>query len=138
MKRTVIIILCSVLLWGGCSTVESKALTLTQKDAQGALLNLVRSNASPFEGADPARFEKITAVHKKQKKFNWGSFAIDLNKRTYVANINSRNSRKRHSVFQSYSKKFSVNHAGLWKARNVTKKRVRKNIQPDELDESDD
>ena len=126
MKRTVIFILCSVLLSCGCSTVEPKRQALTSQEAQAAVLNLMRSSMSPFEGADAARLEKITAVHKNQNKFNWGAFAIDLNKRIYVANINSYN------VFRSYSGKFTVNHAGQWKAQNLTEKDAHKDLLPDE------
>lgn len=118
-----------MLLCCGCSTVEPKRQALTFQDARSALLNLMRSNASPFEGADPTRYKKIMAAHKDQGKFNWGGFAIDLNRKAYVANINS------HNLFRSYSGKFTVNHAGLWKARNLTKKRARRDVQPDELDE---
>lgn len=86
----------------------------------------MRSDASPFKGADPARFEKITVAPKDQNKFNWDVFAIDLNKKTYVANINNYNASR------SYSGKFTVDLAGRWKALNLTRKHAHKDFLPDE------
>ena len=86
--------------------------------AKSALLDLMRSESSPFEGADPVRFEKMELKDMGEGKFGWGAFTIDVNKKTYVANVNSAD------AFWSYSGRFVTDRSGHWKAENLTKQRA--------------
>jgi hypothetical protein len=83
--------------------------------AKAALLELMRSKTSPFEGADPTRFEKIEFVDKGEGKFRWGAFTIDIGQKTYWVNVDAE------TAFWSYHGKFLVDPAGRWKAENLSK-----------------
>ena len=76
--------LCLCLCFGcGRQTPE-----LTIEDAQTALLDLMRIEDSPFEGADPDVFEDID-ITENNGDYHWGAFSIDTNSKTYVANVES-------------------------------------------------
>lgn len=83
--------------------------------AKAALLDLMRSATSPFEGVDPARFETIELAERGEGKFEWGSFVIDLGRKTYSANVDGG------AAFWSYQGTFSADPSGSWKAENLSK-----------------
>ena len=99
----------------GCNVPQRQTVELNAVAAQTALLDLMRSETSPFEGADPVRFEKIALVKTSEGKIGWGAFTIDLGKQTYSANVDA------DTTFWSYHGKFLVDSAGRWKAENLSK-----------------
>jgi len=97
-----------------CNGPRPPRTDLNAATAKAVLLDLMRSDTSPFEGADPARFEKIEIEDKGEGKFGWGAFIIDVSKKTYVADVDAPD------VFWSYSGRFTIDPSGRWKAENLT------------------
>lgn len=97
-------------VWCGCSTPESIDVDLDAATAKRALLDLMRSESSPFEGADPVEMEKIALEQKSEGVFEWGAFRIDVNKKTYAATVAG------DDFFWDYSGEFIVDRAGRWTA----------------------
>jgi hypothetical protein len=102
------------LLCFGCNTPKPRNADLDAVTAKAALLELMRSEDSPFEGADPLRFEKIELKEESKGKVGWGGFTLDLGMKTYSAQVGA------DTVFWSYQGKFLVDPSGRWKAVNVS------------------
>jgi hypothetical protein len=97
-----------------------RTLELHANTATAALLDLMRSKSSPFEGADPTRYEKMELKEKGEGKFGWGAFTIDLGKKTYSAIVDA------DTAFWEYQGRFLVDSSGRWKAENLSKQHARK------------
>jgi hypothetical protein len=81
--------------------------------AKAALLRLIRSDRTLFEGADPDRLEKIAVSRvrgNEPQKYDWGAFDINAKPRTYSAVIEHGGG----GAF--YSGRFTVDTAGRWTA----------------------
>ena len=111
----IILSMALAILCFSCSTPKPSSVDLDANAAKAALLALMRSAASPFEGADPNRFEKIGLEGKGKGRFGWGAFIIDVRERNYVADVFSDN------AFWIYSGKFVVDSAGRCTAQNLSK-----------------
>jgi len=85
-------------------------------NAKAALLALMRADPSLFEGADPARFEKIPLTDQGDGKFTWGAFVIDVKAMSYSVNV------EYEMGFWSYAGKFEVDSMGKWTATNLDRK----------------
>ena len=111
-------LLCAALLiaiLAGCAPNASSRTSADAEKAKTALLELMRSKASPFEGADPLRFEKIEVKNHSNDEYTWGAFIIYLNKKRYSAEIVST------SAAWFYNGRFSVDSSGKWKAETPEK-----------------
>lgn len=107
---TIIFLLCV-----GCASSASDGGARDAVKAKDALLQLMRANSNPFEGADAARFEKVPLQCRGNGQYDWGAFVIDVNKKTYSVVVVSEDS----ALF--YSGRFVVDSSGRWKAENLQK-----------------
>jgi hypothetical protein len=94
--------------------LREQALKEQALKAKAALLVLMRASPSPFEGADPDRFAAVE-IRKTidEGRFTWGAFTIDVEKRTYVAHVESE------QAFWEYRGQFVVTPSGEWRAENL-------------------
>ncbi|HBC86629.1 MAG TPA: hypothetical protein DCZ94_06725 [Lentisphaeria bacterium] len=100
----------------GCNEPNPQNGDLDANAAKAALLDLMRSQTSPFEGADSTRFEKIGVAEEGEGKLRWGAFTIDLVQKTYSADVVA------DTAFWSYQGRFLVDPSGRWKAENFSKR----------------
>ena len=78
--------ICVAILFG-CSTTAVDQNLSDEEKGKAALLVLMRSKDSPFEGADPKVFEKIKLKSRGGDEFQWGAFVISPGTKTYSAQI---------------------------------------------------
>lgn len=83
--------------------------------ARAALLELMRANPALFEGAEPARFEKVWIQAAGDGRFSWGAFTLDVTGKTYSASIEGP------AAFWAYHGRFIAEPSGRWKAENLGK-----------------
>jgi hypothetical protein len=111
-------LLCAALLTAiltGCAPNASSRISADAEKAKAALLELMRSKTSPFEGADPSRFEQMELKSRGNDEYTWGAFIIYPSKRRYSADIVSTDAA------WFYSGRFSVDSSGKWKAETPEK-----------------
>jgi hypothetical protein len=113
MKRYLLISF--VIILAGCSTCRMPSSKLDAATAKAALLSLMQSSVSPFDGADPKRFEKVELEDEGKGIYRWGAFTINLRKKTYNADVVGE------YVASFYSGKFVKDGSGLWIAKNLSK-----------------
>jgi hypothetical protein len=82
--------------------------------ARAALLKLMRSDGTLFEGADPDRLEKLSFKRTGSHVFQWGAFEIDVETRTYSAVVDMG------YCTRFVDGEFDVAPSGRWKAQRPT------------------
>ena len=93
----------------GCSTTASDQNLSDEEKGKAALLALMRSKDSPFEGADPMVFEKIE-IKFRDGEYYWGAFVIRTDNKSYHAYPEL----PAHTYF--YDGRFTVDPSGNWTA----------------------
>jgi hypothetical protein len=99
----------------GPSAEVARLLRIEADKAKTALLRLIRSDRKFFVGnPDPDRLERILLSSydlQEPQKFSWGAFVIDVQQRTYHADIVAEG-----VAAWFYSGTFQVDASGQWTA----------------------
>jgi hypothetical protein len=84
--------------------------------AKDGLLELMRSDTTIFDGADPERFAIVPVKQVEPLEFSWGAFKIHLKTQGYSAEVGFNDGMR------FYDGEFLVSETGRWVAQppNVT------------------
>ena len=98
--------ICVAILFG-CSTTAVDQNLSDEEKGKAALLVLMRSKDSPFEGADPKEFEQ-TESKFRDGEYSWGAFVISTDNKSYHACVEL----PAHTYF--YDGRLAIDPSGNW------------------------